>query len=400
MALLLWIPQADEKKVCLSAKAYGVVKTSSFRSFFRKNLALYLNEAKTKVWEKCCLAGNIPSGVLEGPLLNCRILKLPNGKSEKGVFVVQAENNWAKVLKNPEAFKWLNDNYSVIWSSGWSPTNYSLLGWICSSLRDTVFVQANNYDEIKALEEFNPKIKCLRSIVCDWINPDFFRPKPFADREIDILMVAAWAPYKRHWQLFEALKKMPRNLRVALIGQPDASHTVESVRKQASLFGVKQEIEFINSVLVETVNDYQCNSKISVILTKHEGACVAITESLFADSPVAALRGADVGSVKHINKDTGVLLDAGKIHYQLQQFLETGGNYRARAWAMEHISHTAANQKLNALMKDFSVSKGLDWTTDLKPVCWHPIWEYVNERDQHEMNVAYNDLQGRFPGLF
>jgi hypothetical protein len=346
-------------------------------------------------------AGGDYAGVLARPALDRTIvLKAPGADGEKGVILVMLEPNWLRLIAGCPGLETLDDRFTFVLSTGWSNTDYGPVALAVRSLRGTVFIQACNYGEIPRLEAFSPRIRCLPTIACDWIDPGYYEPRPFHRREIDILMVANWAPFKRHWHLFEGLSRMPRDIRVAMIGQPDGPHTLESVREQARLFGVKQDIEFAECLPIERVAEYQCNSKISIILSRREGCCVAVVESLFADSPVALLRDAHVGPRAYINEQTGMLLEHARLDRQLMRFLEAADQCRARDWAMENISCFQSIGKLNTLLRDDALASGRPWTTDLKIPCWRPYPIYANPEDAEAMRPVYEWLSERFPAVF
>jgi glycosyltransferase involved in cell wall biosynthesis len=328
------------------------------------------------------------------------VLKAPGPGGEKGVIYVWLEGNWLKVLMGCHNLDALEDRFTLILGTGWSPTDYSLVSLALRSLRGTVFFQACNYAELPRYEALSPRIRCLPMLPCDWINPWFYEPRPFHRREFDILMVANWAPFKRHWHFFEALARMPRNIRVKMIGQTEGPHTLESVREQARLFGVKQDIEFAEDLPIEEVQEYQCNSKISLILSRREGCCVAVVESLFADSPVALLKDAHVGPRAYINDQTGLLLEHSRLDRQLMRFLESAEQCRARAWAIDNISCYQSIGKLNALLRDDARATGRPWTSDLKIPCWRPYPAYVSPEDAEALRPAYDWLYERFPAVF
>jgi glycosyltransferase involved in cell wall biosynthesis len=295
---------------------------------------------------------------------------------------------------------YLGENFDLIASPGWSPTDYALLALAVNAFPGRIYVQSCNYGEVPKLERFHPRVKGLPTIGCDWIDPGRFNPRATADREVDILMVANWAPFKRHWHLFGALRRMPRSLRVTMIGQPERGYTVESVREQARALGVRQDVEFIQSAPIGLVQDYQCNSKVSVILSRREGCCVAVAESLFAGSPVALLRDAYIGPRAYINDQTGTLLRHGRLDRQLSRFLERAGDYRPREWAIEHISCFRSVAKVNALLRAGARAEGRPWTTDLKVPRWQPYPEYVDPEDARELLPVYEELHRRYPDVF
>jgi glycosyltransferase involved in cell wall biosynthesis len=115
------------------------------------------------------------------------------------------------------------------------------------------------------------------------------------------VMVANWGRFKRHWHLFDALRELPSSLQVRLIGQPDRTYGLDNVRRQARDIGVTQNLEFFENLRVEQVQEQLANGRVSIILSRHEGYCGAVTESMFADTPVGVLNDAYIGSKAYIN---------------------------------------------------------------------------------------------------
>lgn len=328
------------------------------------------------------------------------VLKEPSTDGEKGVILLTFEYNWLKLLEGIRDFRWLDEHFDFILSTSWSPSDYGVLGLALSRIRGTIFVQACNYGEIARFERFSPRVKCLRTLPCDWINPAFYRPKPHTQRATDILVVANWAPFKRHWQLFEALRSLPRHLRVTLIGQPEGEHTLEGVRRLATFFSVKQDLEFLQSVPIDEVTRRQCDSKISLILSRREGCCVAAVEALFADAPLGMMHDAHVGPRAYINEHTGRMLRPGGLAYQLEEFLERAASYQPRAWAMRHVSCYQSIERLNALLKEHATSSGQPWTQNATMPCWRPHPTLNYSADAERMRPVYAELHERYPGVF
>jgi glycosyltransferase involved in cell wall biosynthesis len=391
----------DAQRANLLMRAYRLAETTPARQALCADAKRYLDGAKGNIWREQHIGWTrYPRAAEDSHVNRSIVLKAPRPTGEKGVLLVMFEYNWLRLLANVKDLGYLGEKFDIILSTSWSPTDYALLALALQSLSGTIFVQACNYGEIPCIEEFSPRLKCLPVIACDWINPDCYQPKPYAQRQTDILMVANWAPFKRHWQFFDALRQMPRNLRITMIGQEEGGHTLSMLRDQAALFGVKQDIHFVENITIDDVTRYQCDSKISVILSRREGCCVAAVESLFADSPLGMMRDAHVGPKAYINKDTGVLLTPDRMDVQLQQFLDNAGAFRARAWATENISCAKSIAKINALLRSHAERYGAPWTVDLKTPYWRPYPIFLNARDRDEMRPVYKDLYERFPEVF
>lgn len=385
----------------LLMRAYRLAEKPKTREKLREPAKPYLNGVSGAIWREQRIGWSRYPRAMESSQVNRTIiLKAPRASGEKGVMLVMFEYNWLRLLANLKGLDYLSENFDVILSTSWSATDYALLALALNSLRGTIFVQACNYDEIPWIEQFSPRLKCLPCIACDWINPECYQPKPFAERRTDILMVANWAPFKRHWQFFDALRKMPRDLRITMVGQHEGRHTLAMLREQAALFGVKQDINFVENISIDEVTRLQCDCKISLILSRREGCCVAAVESLFADSPLGMMHDAHVGPRAYINGQTGRLLTPQRMDLQLQKFLEEAEGCRSRAWAAENISCFKSAAKLNTLFRKHAEENGESWTADLKTPYWRPYPIFVEPGDREEMRPVYEDLHDRFPEVF
>jgi len=331
------------------------------------------------------------------------ILKTPGAGGEKGVILSTFEYNWLRLLAGVDSagLRYLDEHFDIIFSTSSSPSSYALLGLALGSLRGTVFVQVCNYEEAPNIEAIDPRIRCVPMLPCDWLEPSLFMPKPVPERQTDILMVAGWAPVKRQWQFFEALSKMPQNLKVVMIGQAEGRYDIGHAKRQARLFGARQNIEFHQSLPIGEVVRHQCDSKISLIFSRREGCCVAVTESFMAGAPVGLIADAHIGPKAYINAETGVLLDRKRdLAGQLMSFLEQSGKYSPRAWAKKEISCHISAKKLNHFLKEHNVKSGRLWTKDIVTPCWHPHPTVAHSERAGELRPCYSDLHQRFPQVF
>jgi len=333
-----------------------------------------------------------------GPLDRTVIVKAPGSGGERGVIVSFPEPNWLRLVLDSKAAEYIGKRYSLILTAGWSPLDYSLLEAVLRRITGTIFIQACNRSELNKIHAFSSRLVCLPTLGCDWINPDLYSPVPRSQRPIDLTMVANWAPFKRHWHLFDALRQMPPGLRVQLIGQPDAGFTVERVKQQAADYGLRQQIEFFDRLLVEDVQDHLTQAKVSIILSRHEGYCGAVTESMFADTPVGLLSDAYIGSKDYINAQTGVLLPHRNLAQALMAFIARSTEFRPREWAIKNISFRASVAKLNAILREHALRENCPWSEDIAEFCWRPYPTLLKMNQR--LREAADDLTHRFPQTF
>src|SRR3981081_3269663 len=142
-----------------------------------------------------------------------------------------------------------------------------------SSLRDYEFCRDSHRDLI-----------ALPLQAASWVHPDQYRAS--VRKDIDIIMVANFSPYKRHWRLFQALRDLPKDLRVVLVGVPLSGRTKEHLLKEARLFGTSDRLEIHESPSDATVADLLARSRIFLGLSAREGSFIAVTEALFSNTPV------------------------------------------------------------------------------------------------------------------
>lgn len=329
------------------------------------------------------------------------ILKPPAANGEKGVLLMYFEYNWARLLKGIDDLSRFTEDYNLILSSSWSPTDYSLLAAILARVPGRIYVQACNYGEIPKLLAFNPRILCLDSLPCDWIDPAAYQPRAFNDREFDFVMVANWAPFKRHYEFFAALSRMPAHLKIALVGQKEGGFTQDYIRNLARQLGVKQELIMFESIPSSKVAELQCNSKAAIIFSRREGCCVSAVEALFAGAPLGMRADAHVGPLAYINDRTGMRFANDRpLDQQLMTLLERAPNLDPRKWAVENVSCATTHAKLNAQLKRHEVEEGRPWTTDLVLPCWRPYPMYLHQADRERLRPVYEGLATRHPRVF
>jgi hypothetical protein len=189
---------------------------------------------------------------------------------------------------------------------------------------------------------------------------------------------------------------MPTSLRILLIGQDQDSRTADTIMSIADCYGVRDRFRLLSNAGYEVVVDSLCRSRASVILSRREGSCVVIAESLFADTPAALLENADIGSRAFINPATGRLLRDGDLASQLVEFIAESNRYTPRAWAEEHISCFRSSAVLNEAIKRHAIASGEEWTCDLAPLCWRPDPVLVSAEDRRRMQADHDDLRRRF----
>lgn len=326
------------------------------------------------------------------PLTSALLIKEPGPGGEKGVLYSAFEFNWMKLVANHDARKFL-DEYTLVGASSYSPTDHAVLGNLQGLSDDPIYVGVSHPSDIEQYRLWSPAIEPIPIMASDLTDPDFFKPKPHAERTIDILMVAHFARLKRHWLLFEALSKMRPDLNVVLVGRSAEGRYEQHILEAARIFGVRQQITVHRSLEIEEVAALQCDAKVSIAFSKREGACISVAESLFADSAVAMTRDSHMGSRAYINDATGRFVERRSLARDLSRMVEESGSYRAREWALANISAPRTSARLNAILKAGAERAGRPWTTDIVPLCRRYVPRYLHEADRLRMQSGVKRLR-------
>src|SRR5690606_8225835 len=139
----------------------------------------------------------------------------------------------------------------------------------------------------------------------------------------------------------------------------------------------------------------QCDARLSIAFSKREGACISVAESMFADSPVAMMHDAHMGSRTYVNDQTGRFVRRRGLARTLSEMIERSGEYSAREWALANISAPRTSLRLNEILEQAAVRAGRPWTTDIVPLCRRYVPRYLYDQDRARMQAGVKRLQLR-----
>lgn len=322
------------------------------------------------------------------------ILKAPVSEREKGVLYISFENEWARLMCCPDLDD-LARRYDLVLAPSGSPHN--LVNYVFPRVfPGTIFTQISNRGDLDILPRISPRFVVVPLYASSWVKPESFRPRPTKERDIDLLMVANFAKFKRHFALFRALRRMPRDLRIVLIGQAQDGRTIDTLLSLARSYGVADRFTVRGDLQHEEVVEVFCRARASVILSRREGSCVVVAESMFADTPVALLGGAEVGSSAFINEQTGRFLTGRRLDRELLDLIARAEDYSPRSWALEHISCQVSSTTLNEILRQHARGTGRAWTRDLAPLHWCPDPALLDEKDRLHLAGARADFKTRY----
>jgi glycosyltransferase involved in cell wall biosynthesis len=397
LLLLSLMPFAPERRLRLLISATRRFDSDSMCAIGKRLLRPWLLPGKSDIWRNRKIGwgryfGDFADIARDRALSTSLLLKEPGENGEKGVLYCSFEFNWMKLIANHDVRKFLQD-YLLVGASSWSPSDHAVLANLCGLSDDPAFIGISNSSDLSQYRMFEPGIYPLPILASDWVDPNDFSPIAHADRSIDIIMVAHFDNWKRHWLLFEALTTMRTDLNVVLIGRNINGRSDRVLKNEAKAMGVPQQLTILRNLEIGEVMRFQCDAKISVTLSKREGSCVAVTESLFADTPVAMMNDAHIGSRAYINQQTGRIVERRGLSHALSAMIEQSETFSARSWAEAHIPAQTTSKKLNTILRQYSEQAGRPWTRDIAPMCWRYVPRYLNPMDQIRLRPGLERLQ-------
>ncbi len=323
----------------------------------------------------------MPAEAPEARVRKSAILK-PSGDGEKGVLFISFESQWEHLASlGPERLAKLAEEYELVVAPTWSPP-HMLVNFVFPRLfKGPLHCTISNLRDLTILPRLSPSYKPLRLFASSWVNPELYQPRPHSERDIDLVMVANFGRYKRHHAVFSALATIPREKRprITLVGQPHGSRTAEILLREMESYGVRDSFTLRSRITDAEVVDILSRSRAALITSLREGSCVAVVEAMMADTPLALLRGAEIGSSAFLNEHTGRWLDEGRLAEQLPEFISASSGFSPRRWLLDNdVECHSSTRVLNDHLRTHLQAQGLPWTRDIFPHHWRPDPTHVN----------------------
>lgn len=320
------------------------------------------------------------------------ILKAPGERGERGVLYVAAEGHWARLAQS--AGPPLADEYALVIAPSWSlphaPVHYLFPAWYGSPIT----VQLSNREDSTVFSGMSPYYRPIGLFASSWVDHRLYRPGPAQERKTDLLMVANFHHFKRHYAFFRALRHLPRSWRVVLVGQPERGRTARDIQREARSVGVEGRFELFTDVDYADIPAFFEDARASIVLSRREGSCVVVAESLFAGTPVGLLEDAWIGSREFINSATGRLLRSHHLAADIRELVESFETFTPRDWAQANIHYERSTAVLNAALRQVERDLGRPWTRDILPMVWRPYPQLADPN--HELEQATEAFRKKY----
>lgn len=305
-----------------------------------------------------------PAGGSAVTLTHSIILKPYISPHEKGYLLISFEKELEKILVG-ETLRKIEERFHIIFLPSWSGLYSPALFALAARSRDKFFVMPVHERERAQCALLGSNCIPLPFNAASWVNSDFFN-SPEVARDIDCLMVANFAQFKRHWILFKALRALPKTVKATCVGVPLSKRTAESLRAEAEEYGVSERVRIVESPTQEELRQYFQRAKVFCALSYREGSFIAVAEALVSGTPVVMFENAHIGTKELIKGNNGALVQSvTELRDKIFHYQQGVDHDAIRASAREAVSSVANSEKLNLLLKQAALGTGAQWTTDI-----------------------------------
>jgi glycosyltransferase involved in cell wall biosynthesis len=243
-----------------------------------------------------------------------------------------------------------------------------------------VLLQAGNPVTTEAFQALGSPFHYIALTSSDWTDSDFFSPLPDQQKIYDLIYVANWAKYKQHELLFDALAKIRRPLRVALVGFR-WERTRQQIESLISKYGLTGRFEIVENVPPAEVHRLLNQSRVNLLLSRLEAGNRALYEAMFANLPSVVYRHCEGLNCASINEQTGILADEHDLSDAILAALDRLDNFSPRAWALENTGYLRSTRIVNDRLREISLQQGEPWDTDIVAKVNRPEFKYKNPED-------------------
>jgi glycosyltransferase involved in cell wall biosynthesis len=293
------------------------------------------------------------------------VLKAPVA-NEKGVILISYTFALSLFAKEYDVAR-IAPHYRFVLEPSWS--GYCDLDLLCYCKFDfPVLVQAPEPRDAAFLRTIASNLIPVPLGDNCWVDHRVYRPLPGVAKDVDVLMVGSWGPYKRHYRFFSALATLRargEKLRAVLLGYP-GYYVMDDILRQAQYYGVDDQLEVYERLPPEEVNVQLNRSKVNLLWSRREGCNRATIEGMFADVPCIIRDGFNYGHhYAHINPQTGCFSSERALPERILWVMRNRDKFAPRAWVLQHMTCQRSTAILNEAIRQVATAAGENWTRDL-----------------------------------
>ena len=323
------------------------------------------------------------------------IILAPPEEGKKGVLLVKFTIYFLYLHHIFDLGKLLEDYVLVLEPSFCGYFNPAIL--CLMGISDPIIVQASEKVDYQFIENLNSNLVPIEIGANYWVDRRTFYHIKDCEKKYDIIMVALWADFKRHYHLFEAISKCKNRdkIKVCMVGMPYPD-SVDYIKRTAEYYNVNDCVEYFEHVPQEQVNILLNKSKICLLLSKKEGFNKSIIEAMYANTPIFILKGFNFGQQYfYINRQTGGYIVASKLYRfieKIDSMLEIR-DFDPHEWVSKNVTVEKTTAKLRALLSGIERQRNIEINKKLKWKINNPDCDYMDTLLWERYSSYYENLK-------
>lgn len=303
-----------------------------------------------------------PEAMLNGIIT---VLKKPKGE-EKGALIINYSYYFPLFLRFFDVEK-VAESFNIILEPSWAGfCEENILAY--TLVNAPIFLQVYEKRDKYFIEQLNSNLIPLEVGPSWFINHNNFIPPTSGERDIDILMVAAWAKFKRHGAFFKAISTLVKsspNLQITLVGYP-VDMAKEQIIELAALNGIEKNVTIFEWITPQEVSELQKRAKVNVLWSKFEGNNRAIIEGMFCGTPVIMRKGHNYGEqYDFINSFTGYFADERNLKDVYQKIISRKDEMDPNLYVMQNRNCIVGTEIMSNVIKDYEITHHRPWSSNL-----------------------------------
>tara|TARA_R110001599_G_scaffold74164_3_gene204754 strand:+ start:23763 stop:25127 length:1365 start_codon:yes stop_codon:yes gene_type:complete len=332
-----------------------------------------------------------PEAMLNGIIT---VLKEPQGE-EKGALIINYSYYFPLFLRFFDVER-VAQSFNIILEPSWA--GFCEENILAYTLVDApIFLQVYEKRDKQFIEQLHSNLIPIEVGPSWFINHNNFIPPTSGERDIDILMVAAWAKFKRHGAFFKALSPLVKSnpqLKIVLVGYP-VDMNKEQILELASLNEIEHNIEIFEWITPQEVSELQKRAKVNVLWSKFEGNNRAIIEGMFCGTPVIMRKGHNYGEkYDFINPLTGHFADEDNFKDVYEMIISRMSEMDPNLYVMQNRNCLIGTQIMSDEIKSYELAQERPWrrNLDIKVNDLHGM-TYL-DLDVEDYTASYGTLKG------
>jgi len=326
---------------------------------------------------------------LGGELLMLKASDVATG--ELGVVIIkytQAFGRFAALYDLPRLF----EHYQVVLEPSWIGYHDPIFRLFYARERK-VIVEAQFPGDEQTLLAGRSNLLPVPYGAGHWVNPDHFHPIPGIQKDYVAVLIANWAPHKRHHLLLDALARIrDPNARIALVGYPWKTYGRERLEGEVRRRGLEARVDFFQRINRKEVNEVFNRSHANLLASRKEGASKILYEGLAAGTPCIVMDDHEGCRPSDVNDRTGLRASAEGLAAALEHLRNEGHTFDAHEWWKENAAPDVTTRRLEETLRAAALEEGRPFTRGLAIKTNDPNLTYADPEMAEKMRPAYAHL--------